>query len=293
MSNLADEGELEPELTPGTSLRTSLVNWAGALTSIVFFLGMGVWGYRLMVRDVTEIPVIKAASADWKKRPDDPGGKIVQNEDAAVHQVPSGGVAGAADGQADPAAKPQGAEDHKIAIAVVPKPLPRPAQTPPGQTSPGPKAENPGAKPAQPQAGENSEGGSELAVLTSIRPMPRPERPKVQIVNSIIIPDHAQVKTEAKESFGHLAEIKAGTWVVQIGDFNSESNALVALDFINSQNDGILAGSGKVVQPVLSPESNKVRLRVTGFEGESDTQRTCDALLKTTDVHCQSFKVVR
>ena len=52
-----------------------LVNLAGAALSVTLMLGVGVWSYRLMVRDVTGVPVIRALGGPIRVSPDDPGGR--------------------------------------------------------------------------------------------------------------------------------------------------------------------------------------------------------------------------
>ncbi|MFD1809073.1 hypothetical protein ACFSHQ_16160 [Gemmobacter lanyuensis] len=45
------------------------VNVAGALVSVAMLLGAGVWGYRIAVRDVMGIPVIKAMEGPMRVAP--------------------------------------------------------------------------------------------------------------------------------------------------------------------------------------------------------------------------------
>ena len=43
---------------------TTLTNVAGAIVSLALIAGIGIWGYKLLVRDVSGIPVVKAASGE-------------------------------------------------------------------------------------------------------------------------------------------------------------------------------------------------------------------------------------
>ena len=52
-----------------------IVNAAGALLSISLLAGMGLWSYRLMVRDVSGVPVIQALDGPMRVSPADPGGR--------------------------------------------------------------------------------------------------------------------------------------------------------------------------------------------------------------------------
>ncbi len=63
---------------------------AGAGTSLALVLGLAVWGYRLAVRDVNGIPVIKAESGPMRIAPVDPGGQISGNVGLSVNRVAAG-----------------------------------------------------------------------------------------------------------------------------------------------------------------------------------------------------------
>ncbi len=48
------DGAMGPEAAP--KVMTKLANSAGALMSIALVIGIGVWGYKLVMRDVSGIP---------------------------------------------------------------------------------------------------------------------------------------------------------------------------------------------------------------------------------------------
>ena len=64
-----------------------VVQLGGALTSLALVIGIGVWGYRLAVRDVTGVPVIRALPGRCAIAPEDPGGKIAEHQGLAVNAV--------------------------------------------------------------------------------------------------------------------------------------------------------------------------------------------------------------
>lgn len=76
-----------------------MVNVIGAVTSVMLILGLVVWGYRLVMRDVTGIPVVKAIEGPARVAPEEPGGNLARNTGLAVNQV-------AADNPAKPAEDP-------------------------------------------------------------------------------------------------------------------------------------------------------------------------------------------
>ncbi len=49
-------------------------HWAGAWCRWRWSRGWGVWGYKLLMRDVTGVPVVRALEGPMRVRPEDPGG---------------------------------------------------------------------------------------------------------------------------------------------------------------------------------------------------------------------------
>lgn len=77
---------------------TSLVNYAGAVASLALVAGISVWGYNLIMRDVSGIPIVRAAEGAMRVAPQDAGGEIVDHAGLSVNQVAGeGGTAGPSD----------------------------------------------------------------------------------------------------------------------------------------------------------------------------------------------------
>jgi len=72
-----------------------LVNLAGALVSLGLIVGIGVWGYKLIARDVSGVPVVQALEGPMRISPDNPGGEIASNMGLAVNEVAAEGGASA------------------------------------------------------------------------------------------------------------------------------------------------------------------------------------------------------
>ncbi|AOZ71020.1 hypothetical protein LPB142_10810 [Rhodobacter xanthinilyticus] len=70
-----------------------LVQYAGAATSVALILGVVIWGYRLAVRDVSGVPVIRAIAGPARIAPEDPGGDLARHVGLAVNQVAGTGLA--------------------------------------------------------------------------------------------------------------------------------------------------------------------------------------------------------
>lgn len=83
---------------PGAAARGSgpggstALNVVGALVSVALVAGLGVWGYKLAVRDVTGVPVVKALEGPMRIQPDDPGGVVAAHQGLAVNDVAAAGA---------------------------------------------------------------------------------------------------------------------------------------------------------------------------------------------------------
>ena len=78
----------------GPKTLTTLTNIAGAVVSLALVAGIGVWGYKLLVRDVTGIPVVRAIEGEIRVRPDEPGGELARHQGLSVNVVAAEGSAG-------------------------------------------------------------------------------------------------------------------------------------------------------------------------------------------------------
>lgn len=71
-----------------------LTNFTGALVSVALVVGIGVWGYKLLARDVSGIPVVRAAQGEMRVRPEEPGGQLARHQGLSVNAVAAHGTAG-------------------------------------------------------------------------------------------------------------------------------------------------------------------------------------------------------
>ncbi len=67
-----------------------LTHYLGALVSVFLMASLAVWGYQLVVRDVSGVPVIRAVEGDSRIAPADPGGVLSDREGLAVNGVAAG-----------------------------------------------------------------------------------------------------------------------------------------------------------------------------------------------------------
>lgn len=78
----------------GVSQRAGqFVRFAGAVTSLALMAGVAVWGYSLIMRDVTGVPVVRAMEGPMRLAPENPGGAVTDYEGLAVNAVAAKGEA--------------------------------------------------------------------------------------------------------------------------------------------------------------------------------------------------------
>ncbi|WBU65253.1 SPOR domain-containing protein [Paracoccus aerodenitrificans] len=67
-----------------------LTHYLGAVVSVILLIGLVVWGYKLVARDVSGVPVIRAVQGDARTAPDDPGGEMTRNGGLSVNEIAAG-----------------------------------------------------------------------------------------------------------------------------------------------------------------------------------------------------------
>lgn len=70
-----------------------LVGGLGAAVSLALIVGLGVWGYRLAVRDVTGVPVVRAVEGPMRVQPENPGGLATAHQGFSVNDIQAEGPA--------------------------------------------------------------------------------------------------------------------------------------------------------------------------------------------------------
>ncbi|MDR7125188.1 SPOR domain-containing protein [Pseudotabrizicola sp. 4114] len=156
-----DDYGAPPRMTGGQAQR--LIHLTGAACSVALIVGMGLWGYRLAVRDVTGVPVIRAAEGPMRVAPSNPGGDIADHQGMAVNVVAAAG----------------GAAPLPEEIILAPAPVELSAEDAPGLSAVDPIPE---AAASAPSAGEppmtEAAVASALAVATAETPAPLSPTPE-------------------------------------------------------------------------------------------------------------------
>lgn len=87
-----DFGGWQPTVAAGPNRAQRIINIAGAASSIALVIGLGIWGYKIAVRDVNGVPVIRAMAGPMRIAPEDPGGTITENQGLAVNDIAAVGT---------------------------------------------------------------------------------------------------------------------------------------------------------------------------------------------------------
>ncbi len=113
----------------------------GAIVAVALLLALGVWFYRLGVRDAQNVPIIRAALDPVKVRPEDPGGTETPHQDITSYQVAETEPVQAAAtvvAPAPPEPRPEDIAMGDLAAASVPNPPDARPSSPVGDTSSSP-----------------------------------------------------------------------------------------------------------------------------------------------------------
>ena len=291
----------------------NITNLIAAGISVALIAGVGVWGYKLMVRDVSGIPVVQAAAGEMRVRPEVPGGQLALNQGLAVNSVAADGVASGPADQLILAPKPVNLthEDMPVQVGMV-APVQQPAAVNPSVAIDKP-IDVAGALQAgsvedlvdQLTAGSqrivvgDAAGGPKVvaAVTTTGEPLPKPVtvaaanpvldapglkrslRPSLRPANApaVVVPVKATATATTNEV--DAATLPAGTRLVQLGAFDSAEIAREQWTKLEGRFGDFLHGKSRIVQKAKSGGRTFYRLRAVGFQDLSDARRFCSALL--------------
>lgn len=93
---------------------------AGAAVSVSLVLGLGVWSYQMMMRDVSGVPVIQALGGPTRTAPDDPGGHKAEHQGLSVNRIAALGEAAPPPDAVTLAPRPAGLAEEDRPMATPP-----------------------------------------------------------------------------------------------------------------------------------------------------------------------------
>ncbi len=282
---------------------TTLTNVAGAAVSLALVIGIGVWGYKLLVRDVTGIPVVLAASGEMRVRPENPGGELAKHQGLSVNVVAAEGAAGKPADELRLAPQPVDLmpEDHVLQATVeAPPPL---DLTRDGQVPDVAAALNSGnvddlvaqlTQGVTPLSDLSADANAVVASLSqsvvdevqaaeervvaaldapgvrqSLRPKRRPA------VRAVVTPAAVSNTTAEVDA----ASLPVGTRLAQLGAFDSAEVAREQWDQLSGRFSEYMGDKQRIVQKATSGGRVFYRLRVMGFADIGEARRFCSALV--------------
>jgi hypothetical protein len=261
---------------------TNLVNFAGAALSLALILGVGFWGYKLIVRDVSGIPVVRAMEGDMRVLPDNPGGGVAAHTGLSVNEVAALGEAGGPEDRLVLAPRTAGLAQEDLdaqpvaeAIASVIAQEEQPVETAIAQDDVSALAAqlaNLSTEPALIEQATTSEIAPTVpGVATSLRPVIRP-------ANFRIPAPATAAAAETTEVAVTTTVFPAGTNLVQLGAFPSPALAAQEWDRLQGRFGQLMAERGRVIQVSNQSSATWYRLRASGFADRAEARRLCAAL---------------
>lgn len=295
-----------------------LVNAAGAIVSLGLIAGIGVWGYNLVMRDVTGVPVVRAMDGPMRIAPNNPGGEVSLNTGLAVNEVAAEGAAAGPEDMvmlAPPVVDLADEDFNVMPTAEANEVLPDPA-IPEADTSetevavafPVPASDTSLTAEqilalADQIAGNVPAGtGAEAEVMTaSLEERDAAPETITDIIATSVpgvvsslrpVPRPAALNTApppapVTAALGAIdpallitsKDIPLGTNLVQLGAFDSAEIAASEWLRLNGRFTDYMAGKERIIQEASRGGRTFFRLRALGFSDLSDARRFCAALM--------------
>ena len=282
----------------------TFTNFAGAAISLALVVGIGIWGYQLLARDVSGIPIVKAASGEMRVRPEDPGGLSAQHQGLSVNAVAAAGTAAAPADQLRLAPKPVDLDpEDGVMVATAPQAMPDTqglastqnvaAAMNSGDVSKIVEELTRGVVPLTELAPLNETTSTQVAaaapqataprstiidapgVRQSLRPRNRPRTLSVAVATPTATPTttaSSVVDVDAKT-------LPAGTRLAQLGAFESAEIAQEQWGVISARFGDYFEGKKRIIQRAKSGGRTFYRLRAMGFSDIADARRFCSTLV--------------
>lgn len=285
---------------------TNLVNFAGAAFSLALILGVSFWGYKLIVRDVSGIPVVRAMEGEMRVLPDNPGGGVAAHTGLSVNEVAAIGEAGGPEDRLVLAPRTASLSPEDLDVQPMPEVLStvsaavEDVTTEFGADLAEPEAEpvaaavplddatalaaqlaalstEPPMAPAEAAPNPDLVPASVPGVSTSVRPVIRPANMRIPAPVAAATPA-ATPAAASSEVAVTTATFPAGTNLVQLGAFPNPSLAAAEWDRLQSRFGQLMGGRERVIQVSNQSSATWYRLRASGFADRAEARRLCAAL---------------
>ncbi|WP_233270329.1 SPOR domain-containing protein [Chachezhania sediminis] len=279
----------------------AMANIAGAVLSVALLGGVAVWGYDVVTRDVSGIPVVQALEGPMREAPADPGGQPVDYQGLAVNAIAADGIAAPTADRLVLAPPPATLEEEDISAeqrteqavtdAAIDRAIADAARATTAVTTvPAMSGTSRAQADADGQvAAEGLPAVPQITVLPASVPGPsqslRPrQRPAGMSQEASLTPVAVPTASDAVSAASNVRDVSAaslpsGTRLAQLGAFDSAQAARSEWDRLNGKFGDYLAGKGRVIQEASSGGRTFYRLRAAGFDDLSAARRFCSALV--------------
>ena len=295
----------------------NIMNWLGALISVALIAGLAWWGYQLMVRDVSGVPVVRALEGPMRIAPEDPGGQSADHQGLAVNNIAAEGTAADPADRLTLAPKPTALQEEDQTVKDLASVVD--AETASAMADQEEIVELEAGATSSAEAGEPTPADTASLIEAALQMAeegevaPAADTSGIEVASadpaSVTIDDlvpasvsgvsrsliptarpasmsvAATTAPEAGET-GVLpvkvkdpASIPAGTRLAQLGAFESAEIAEQEWTKLAGQFGDFMEDKSQVVQKAQSGGKTFYRLRAYGFSDLSDARRFCSALL--------------
>lgn len=290
-----------------------IVSLIGAVASVALVAGVAIWSYKLVARDVSGVPVVRAAEGPMRIQPEEPGGRPADHQGFAVNRI-------AAEGTAAPTADRLVLAPRTVGLSAEDDPIDNLQPTPVSlQTGGGPDEAvssyqqgavdalvaqlTQGVEPIDTtqQADDPKVDFEDVAAVSpeplseepvtpvvtgpgparSLRPVVRPADLRTASLNNVTSDAMPGEQTAVAPAILDVdpASLKAGTRLAQLGAYDSAEVAKSEWNRIYARFEDYMKDKQRVIQKASSGGRTFYRLRAMGFDDLNDARRFCSALV--------------
>ena len=269
--------------------------WVGAALSLSLLTGAIGWSYQLIVRDISQIPIVRAQLGPLRVAPDDPGGLTAANQGLSVTQLAVNERPLLSDEIfLAPAAEVLSEENVALQISEENSSITNKENFDTLEVS----TENSLDLKILPEQNATGLASNNEAVLSTAAFSPK----KLEIENAVSLA--LSLTNEVDSSFNSLrpkirpvvlnqiqtdniaqsvanelvVTLPVGSAVVQLGAFESKSLAQIEWQRLEALLGSVLTSKNMVIQKAESGGKVFYRLRAFGFDDLSDARQFCSAV---------------
>ena len=245
-----------------------IVNWAGALLSIIILITLIIWGFSLNVSDTAEIPVVKAKIKELRVVSEEPGGQIVNYQGFSVNNVQEQGKAQSAATRIILAPEPIKLIEEDVNISIIENS---------GVTNePKVSSLNNGDRENKREIINVLDGTSPFPVVISVIPKIR-NLYGTHSLDEIIENNDVDLTpgTNDKIKATNEVSLKPGTNLVQLGFYSTKQKAQKVWSDLMINNSSVFKNKKRIIQNVNIRGNNSYRLTVVGFSSLGESRDFC------------------